>query len=247
MNQISKITVMAMIPLALLSCAGQRRVKLETDTDAVFNHIAVRSRMNVLRAGGENLGAFGSVYALLEPATESELYSMAKAGKPIDITPYDSTSLGLQSHITETTNYQIQSQMASAIGADLKAEIEGQGGSVEVFRKKLIDSKIRFKVVRHSTYEREARKSFNAHNYTVDELPKNVTAVLTPLEILVVTDFTHQSSSDNTTEGKFVARFIEKFAADINVRRSSRAGVGVGLTEPRIIAIRPLVLVKRES
>jgi hypothetical protein len=201
--------------------------------------------MNVLRAGGEQLGTFGSVYSLLKPTTKSDLYSMAKKGRPIDITPYDPTTLGLPSFTTENTSYQIQSQLASEIGADLKAEVEGQGGSLNVFNKKLIASKIQFKVSRISTYERKARQGFSKHDYTVTELPEDTTAVLTPLEILVVTDFTYESTNDGSIEGKLVANFIENLKADIVVKRSSSSTGGVGITEPRVIAIRPLVLANR--
>jgi hypothetical protein len=202
--------------------------------------------MNVLRTGGEQLGTFGSVYSLLKPTTKSDLYSMAKSGQPIDITPYDRTTLGLPSFTTETTNYQIQSQMASEIGADLKAKIEGQGGSIEAFRKKLVDSKIRFKVSRISTYERQAVRSFSKHDYTPSELPEDSTAVLTPLEILVVTDFTFENSNDNTIEGKLIADFIENLEADILAKLTSSTNGRIGITEPRVIAIRPLVLANKE-
>lgn len=247
MNTVTKIGALAVIPLALASCPNPASPQaLERDTDAVFSYLAKRRSMNVLRAGGEQLGTFGSVYSLLKPTTKSDLYSMAKSGRPIDITPYDPTTLGLPSFTTETTSYQIQSQLASEIGADLKAEIEGQGGNVDAFRKKLVASKIRFKVSRISTYERQARRGFSGHDYTPSELPEDSTAVLTPLEILVVTDFSYENSSDSTIEGKLVADFIENLKADIVVKRTSSTTGGVGITEPRVIAIRPLVLANKE-
>jgi hypothetical protein len=242
-----KITL-SVLPLCLVGilasgCKNQGTPEsMDRETDAVFSYLAKRRGMNVLRVGGSQLGTFGSVYTLLEPSTNSKLYQMARNGVPIDISPYDSTSIELPTFTVETTSYQIQSQFASEIGGQLKGQIESQGGSVEAFKKKLVDSNVRFKVSRISTYEKRTRDSFSKHTYRAQELPENSNAILAPLEILVVTDFSFERKSDESVEGKLVANFLDNFQTDIKTKSSSKTDGRVGVEEARVIAIRPLVL-----
>ena len=98
MNRLYQFSALVILPLTLTTCPNPVSPKtIELDTDALFSYLAKRRSMNVLRTGGEQIGTFGSVYSLLKPTSKSDLYSMAKSGRPIDITPYDPTTLGLPS------------------------------------------------------------------------------------------------------------------------------------------------------
>ena len=237
-----------LISFLITSCQQQQIETAEATTDATFSYLAKRRSMNVLSAGGQNLGKAGSTYALQSPSTERDMDRYADAGRPIQITPYQKDLFPANVEVQEETRYQIQEQLASHIGGALKAQIKEQGGSVEGFVKKLKSANSRFKVTRHAAYEHQVQQALATAGvaYQQPNIPRRAGGLITPVEYLTVSDFTFDAVDQTTTEGKLAANYLEQLKVNLEIKRTNSSDVKVGIDEARIIAIRPMSLVFRE-
>lgn len=237
-----QFAALLVVASTLTSCSNILVPKsAEKEQAALFGYLAERRSMKVLKSGGQSLGDFDTVYSVLEPRSA---YQIGRT-REIAIAPFDSFDGTLPVKIREQTSYQIQSSLASKLAAKIAAEIPGRGIDVEALASKLIKSEIKFTVTRVSAYERQAIAAGKRLKLTENDIPHKASALILPVEILVVSNFSYNTERDTTAEGKIVAKLVKGLEAEVSGSRNLVVSNDISFEGGKIVAIRPHIIAPR--
>lgn len=210
----------------------------EKEQAALFSYLAERRNMKVLKTGGQNLGDFDTVYSVLEPRSA---YLIGRS-KEIAIAAFDSFDQALPVKIREQTPYHIEARDASRLAVKIAATLPGRGVDVDLLASKLVNSQIRFTISRVSAYERQVIAAGRRLELSENDIPRRSSALVLPIEILIVSDFSYSTERDTSVEGKVVAKLVKGLSAEIGGSRSLVVSSNLSFEGGKIVAIRPHVL-----